>query len=57
MQQGHPAPHYSIDDLRALARHLTDGSLLQTTTLLLIAEIESNARRPLPVRAGRGRAD
>lgn len=56
MPHNAPDQHYSLDDLRTLARHLTDGSLLQTTTLLLIAEIERGGR-PAPARASRGRPD
>ncbi|MDF3837292.1 hypothetical protein P3W85_30720 [Cupriavidus basilensis] len=34
-----------LDELRALASHLTAGSLLQAVTLQLIAEQEHAARR------------
>jgi hypothetical protein len=51
------APHSLLEkELRALAPVLTDGSLLQTIALQLLAESEDAARRQAIVRVEHRRA-
>ncbi|WP_020205039.1 MULTISPECIES: hypothetical protein [Cupriavidus] len=45
-----PPMRDKLDELRALASHLTAGSLLQAATLQLIAEQEKAPRRTAPAR-------